>query len=967
MKPRGRPFLKQILFFVLLSTPLQAATYDPSLEWRTVTTEHFFIHYHKGLEVVAERMTVIAEEVYQILSERFDARPWGRTHLILADNHDAANGFATVLPYNHVSLRIASPTPDTVIGDYDEWLRELFTHEFTHIIHISDTRYPAKALQFLFGKLIAPNGVAPGWVVEGMATYFETVETSRGRGRSTYTDMVLRTDIFNDQFLHLDEMAGTQYSWPAWRAMYLYGVGFWQYLADTYGTEKITEFSHRYGRSLWLFSLNNKARKVFGKSFYELWAEWRAALSKRYASVREVTEKMGLREGESWPPLKRGESLERPLFSADQQKMIYYYDSLHHYPELRIHDLKTDEVNHYLRKKKVAQFDLAPDGESLVYARSGKHKRYYEYSDLHLLNLKTRKSKQLTKGKRVRDPDFSPDGKKIVCVVQETGRSRLAFFDLEKKEFEERPKLSEQDLAREYNNPRWSPDGKWVAVSIHEKGERDIWLINTENNDQKRITNDVAMDTSPAWGNGESVYFSSDRSGIPNIYRYDLASGHTSQITNVLTGAFNPTVSPDGQVAFQYYNGRGFEIRSLSITSPLIKEVTSLPPLRVRGEKVNNNSDSGRGALSQARSYSPFPTLLIPRYLVPSAAFIDNAFFFSATVDNFDPLVRHYWQGTGTFRSDNQFLGYDLAYSYNRFYPSFFAGSSFYSVHFGNITQTTSDYFEKRLRGFGGVSFPVGKQRFSLSYFFENRSEESGLDPAFRLLTLGHYAGVSARYRIASKEQTRAAISVEEGYSLTLNGELAARIFGTDENLEQQVFWGDLRNYLHLGAHHVIALRGAGGVTLGDELAQGNFGLGGSLGESPFAGSSTRVFTLRGLPLVSFSQDRAWVASAEYRIPLFYLERGFGTLPLAMNAGHMALFADLGDIYARSGNSFRPMLGVGAELRAEFVLGYFMPIQGRLGYGLIVTNRGRLGNLSDPLTGGAAQNGVLIVELGTSF
>jgi len=49
------------------------------------------------------------------------------------------------------------------------------------------------------------------------------------------------------------------------------------------------------------------------------------------------------------------------------------------------------------------------------------------------------------------------------------------------------------------------------------------------------------------------------------------------------------------------------------------------------------------------------------------------------------------------------------------------------------------------------------------------------------------------------------------------------------------------------------------------------------------------------------------------------------------------------------------------------VIGYYLPVTGRLGYGLILTNRQRIAGFADSLMGTDARNGVLILELGTSF
>ena len=90
-------------------------------------------------------------------------------------------------------------------------------------------------------------------------------------------------------------------------------------------------------------------------------------------------------------------------------------------------------------------------------------------------------------------------------------------------------------------------------------------------------------------------------------------------------------------------------------------------------------------------------------------------------------------------------------------------------------------------------------------------------------------------------------------------------------------------------------------------------------------------------------------------------------MPLVLNSAHFAVFTDVGDAFDRGNPSFRPLLSVGAELRGDFVVGYNIPLMGRLGYGRILTNRNRIAGLVDDLMGWNAKNGVLVLEIGTSF
>ncbi len=953
---------KFFLFFFIFSSFSSAfgAATDPSLKWKTTETEHFSIHFYKGEEAIVEKLRVISEAAYAVLSQKFDARPKGKTEVVVVDNHDLANGFTDVIPYNSIWLRVVPPTSDSILADYDDWLRELFIHEYTHVVHITDTRFPARALKLIFGKLVAPNGASPGWVTEGIATYFETAETTRGRGRSSFTDMLLRTDVLNHQFLHLDQMAGTQYEWPAWLAEYLYGVAFWNYLSATYGEEKITEFSHRYGASLWLFSLNNKAKHVFkkdgqGQSFYQLWADWKSCLEDKYEKVAEKLRKEGLQEGEPWLVPKSGESFSLPTLSRDGGRLAYMASSIHHSQQLRLRDLKSGNEK-ILLKKPIQQMSFSPDGQTLLVSFVQAYKTYYQFSDLHEIDLKTGSKTQITKGKRARDADFSPDGKKIIAVIQETNTSQLAVYDRESKEW---TPVAE---ANQWDHPRWLPDGESVVVSAHRQGERDLWIIPTKTGREKRITRDRAIEDNPVVdATHKAVFFTSDVTGITNIFRYEWSSGKIFQVTNVLTGAFVPAISHDTGLIFQYYNGKSYELRKVHGDHPLpVKRVKEVE--EGLGE-VANKTDSFK-----VTPYHPFKRLFIPRYILPNVALIDGTTFTSAMTGNEDPLLRHLWFADVNFRTDNQFVGYDLGYTYNRFRTPVSIGLSTLSVNYGDVFGTGSNFFEERRQGYLRISYPFSRQALSFSYFFENRSDLSSVPPGNTPPPQGNYAGFVARYSFSNMGKTAAAISPEEGSKLSLNYLMTDRLLGSSSQLQQQVAWGDARTYWRVPKtdHQVIALRAAGGAAFRDQLV-GSFGLGGSVGEGPFTGTSTRVFTLRGLPLVTFAADRVWVASVEYRFPLFRLQRGLGTLPLALNSAHFSLFTDVGDAFGRGSLSLRPLTGVGAEVRGDFMVGYHFPVVGRLGYGVIITNRNRISGAKDDLTGADARHGVLILEVGTSF
>ena len=124
------------------------------------------------------------------------------------------------------------------------------------------------------------------------------------------------------------------------------------------------------------------------------------------------------------------------------------------------------------------------------------------------------------------------------------------------------------------------PDGQKIAVGVRQPdGYKDIWILDSQGNKLEELMHDRAIDGGAVWSaDGRSIYFSSDRSGIFNLYVYDLASKQISQVSNVLGGAFMPTITPDGSaIAFANYSSRGFDIHVMDNQPTTWKAMDQLP------------------------------------------------------------------------------------------------------------------------------------------------------------------------------------------------------------------------------------------------------------------------------------------------------------------------------------------------------------------------------------------------------
>jgi TolB protein len=99
--------------------------------------------------------------------------------------------------------------------------------------------------------------------------------------------------------------------------------------------------------------------------------------------------------------------------------------------------------------------------------------------------------------------------------------------------------------------PAFSPDGRRLALTLGGAGGNpDIYVLDLATQNLTRITDDPAIDTEAVWApDGNSLYFTSDRAGAPQIYEIGVQSGaRPKRITFEGTYNARPRISADGKL-----------------------------------------------------------------------------------------------------------------------------------------------------------------------------------------------------------------------------------------------------------------------------------------------------------------------------------------------------------------------------------------------------------------------------------
>ncbi len=553
-----------------------------NFDFKVIQTEHFDVYYYPRERVAALDAARMAERSYARLSKVLNHEFRERKPIILYASHSdfqqtnalgEAPGEGTGGVTDFARNRAVIP----FTGSYTEF-EHVIQHEMTH-----QFQYDVWSRGRAGGGLTTLVAIAPPlWFAEGMAEYL-----SLGPINSE-TAMWLRDASLEGKLPTIEQMTSDPYTYFPYR----FGHALWSYIGERWGDEAVGAIL----KGTLGGGVEPAFRRTIGLTLEQLSDQWRDAVQKRYlpeigarARARAIADEL-LTEKRSQGTLHLA-----PALSPDGSLVAYFSEKNFYSVDLYLADGKTGKVKRRILKSGVSsnyetyrfinsQANWSPDGKLLAFAAKRGPR-----DDIVIVDpARNKQIKRIQlKLSGVTTPSWSPDGNSLVFTGYDGGLSDLFVINRDGTGLRRLTEDKYADL-----HPVWSPDGKTIAFASDRGPETDFkdlalgnFRITLYDLDTGAITvlpqMDQGKNVSPQWSpDGHSIAFVSDRSGVSNVFLYDLASSTVYQLTDFYTGSqgitpLSPVLSwarEADRLAFVYFEAGKYDIYTLTNPRGLKRE-----------------------------------------------------------------------------------------------------------------------------------------------------------------------------------------------------------------------------------------------------------------------------------------------------------------------------------------------------------------------------------------------------------
>lgn len=540
-------------------------------EWKYVQSKHFDVYYHQGGEYLGQYTAVIAERELKKLEHDLNYRIGQRIAIVVYNSHNQfqqTNVISSSLPEGVGGVtelyknRVVIPFE----GQWDQF-RHVIGHELVHAF-LNDMFYGG-SIQSIISNNIRTN--IPLWMNEGLAE-FESLD-----GYDVKTDMFMRDIAISGHLPSLEGLGG----YFAYRG----GQTFYWYVAEKYGRGKVGDLINRLRSSGTLEAAFKGAFNGLGVEDFS--KQWERDMKKlywpdiaKYEAVDDFSTRLTDHEKDG------GFYNTSPAISPNGTRMAFI-SNRDGFFSVYVMDLKDKKsVREVVSGERSTDFEdlnvltpgisWNPEGTKLaISAKAGGE------DALFIVDVESGDEQKYALGfKALSSASWSPDGKLIAFVASDHEQPDLYLFTVATGEV---TKLTD-DLFTDLH-PTWSHDSKTVYFTsnrgnyINERKTRlnfNLWEINEAQSDIYSITvedraiqrltfdpeySETSIVVSP---DNKSLLYVSDKSGIGNVYLFDIASGKSTGKTNSLSGITQMSLSRDGsKLLFSSQNKGAYDIFEL--------------------------------------------------------------------------------------------------------------------------------------------------------------------------------------------------------------------------------------------------------------------------------------------------------------------------------------------------------------------------------------------------------------------